>query len=159
MKDLTKAMEIVDREMEEYLKEDAFGKSTEALDEPKSDEPEFVYSLDEEIFYDDLDEVMDMVNDDMDNEPGDRVVIYRGTPVKVTHSNFIKDMNIISLLQEMAYEEDGEMAEDYLSDVTNEDEEFIIDMLISIMNKKAKQPNYFRVDNIQPMTVTVEGIE
>ncbi len=160
MKDLfTRAMEIADREMEEYLKEDAFGKATEALDEPKGEEPEFVYSLDEEIFYDDLDEVMDMVNDDMDNEPGDRVVIYRGNPVKVTHSNFIKDMDLIGLLQEMAYEEDGEMAEDYLTDVTDEDEEFILDMITAIMNKKAKQPKYFRVENIQPMTVTVGGIE
>jgi hypothetical protein len=152
---------IVDsRDMDDYLKDGGFGgyedePNTEVLDE----DPEYLYSFDEETFYNDLDEVMDMINDDLDNEPGDKITIYRGNPVKVTHRDFIKNLDLIDILQEMAYEEDGEIAENYLSEVTDEDLDFVINILSGVFNKKFKQPDYHRVENIQPMTVTVEGVE
>jgi hypothetical protein len=147
----------IDKEFDEYLKEDAFG--TEDIDTQDDDSPEFVYSIDEEMFYDDIDEVMEMLNEDSDNEPGDRVVIYRGTPVKVRHYDIIKNLDIIGILQDVAADEDGEMAEDYLTDLSEADIDKINLMLSKILDKMAAQPNYHRVENIQPMTVTIDGIE
>jgi hypothetical protein len=144
----------LDKEVKEYFDEEVYAGTPD-----DEDTPEFVYSLDEEIFYDDLDEVMDMLNDDSDNEPGDRVVIYRGTPVRVNHYDIVKDIDIIGILQDAAADEDGEMAEDYLTDVSEGVANRINILLSKILDKLAKQPNYHRVENIQPMTVTIDGIE
>ncbi len=144
---------------DEYLKDDAFGKTTEEMDIPVNNDPEFVYSIDEEIFHEDFDDVMDMVNDDRDNEPGDRVVIYKGTPVRLTHMDFLKNISIVDILQNAAYDEDGEMAEDYMMDVSEEDEEKMILEINEIICKYALPPAYFRVTDIIPMTVVVDGIE
>jgi len=146
-------------DMDKYLKDDAFGETTEVLDAPSNDDPEFVYSIDEETFYDDLDEVMEMLADDMDNEPGDKVTIYRGNPVRLNHYDFIKNLSLVEILQDMAADEDGEMAEDYLMDVSEGDEEKILMILANVLNDYAAQPNYHRVENIQPMIVTIDGIE
>ena len=131
--------------------------NTEEID--TDNDTEFVYSVDEETFYDDIDEVMDMVNDNMDNEPGDRVIIYRGTPVPIKHIDYVKKLDLIGMLQDIAHEEDGEISEDYLSRVTEEDVDIIFIYLAKILDRMASQPDHYRVENVQPMTVTVCDIE
>ena len=141
---------VDDRDMDEYLKDDAFGLTDELDTEAIDDAPEYVYSVDEEFFIEDIDEL-----DLGDAEDGDRIVIYRGTPVKVTHMDFLKDISLVEILQDAAYEEDGEMAEDYMTDLNDEDEAEMMKEINKIVCKYASQPNYHRVENITPITIVV----
>lgn len=137
--------------MAEYLRDGAFGSDdTEEIDNEIVDTQEFVYSSDEEYFHSEIDDL-----DLGDVEDGEKVVIYRGNPVRVTHMDFLKNLNLVETLQQMSYDEDGDMAEDYLMDVSEADEAEIIKEINKILCKYASQPGYYRVANIVPITITV----
>lgn len=115
--------------------------------------PEYVYSLDGEWF-EEFDVIQDQVNDDA--EPGEKVSGYRGTPIQVDHADHVKHLKIVELLQELAYDEDGEAAENYLMDFDDEKEDQLKDVIIKWMDNNIKKPGYFRVGEIQDHIFTSE---
>lgn len=119
---------------------------------------EFVYSLDNEWF-DDFDSVMDFVNSEY--EPGSRVTLYKGRPVPVTHEDVVKRCffkgHLLEFLQEAAYDEYGEVAENYLTDLGEGDEESIIDEIVIFLNENVKEPNFYTVKDVEEIEVLAEG--
>ena len=70
---------------------------------------------------------------------------------------------LVENLQEMAYDAIGEAAEDWLEDVTNEEEEDLQDMVMEAVNKwlekHKKQPTFFTVTEVETHTVKTSDLE
>ena len=131
--------------------------SQETVDEPKDvpaqDTPEFIYSLDGERF-DEYDNIMEEIYNTY--EVGEKIAISKGRPKKITHWDFVKDMDLIGSLIDMATDEDGDFSDDYLNDVTPDIQKKILRDLCMSLDKHAKQPNYCRVEDITEEIVTVK---
>lgn len=111
-----------------------------------------VYSLDNERYYDDIDEILELIEEDYDSEKPK--YIYEADKVKVTHKDYI---NVDSLLEDMkdrAYEDYEEGSYGYL-----EDEKYIQKiecleaLIIDYMDKNFKQPTWYRVENIKKVVL------
>lgn len=118
---------------------------------------EFVYSLDNEYF-DNFDSVMDSVNSEY--EPGSRVILYKGVPVPVTHEDIVKRCffkgRLLEFLQEAAYDEYDEYGENYLTDLSDSDEQSIIDKIVTFLNENVKEPNFYTVKDVEEIEVLAE---
>jgi hypothetical protein len=118
------------------------------------DDPEFVYSIDGESFgiYDDI---IEDVNNEY--EPGEKITLYKGKPKKLKHYDFVRELDIVGILQEMAADEDGDFAEDYFTDVTPEIGRRIVIGISKVLDMYVKQPNYHRVVDVTNEIYTVPG--
>lgn len=119
--------------------------------------PDFVYSLDEEWF-EEFEVIQDQVNDD--NEPGEKVSGYKGVPIPVSHLDIVKLCRpFVESLQEAAYDEDGDAAEDYLMDFTNDMEEGLQEVIAQYLEDNVRRPTYYRIGDIQPHIFTSESYD
>lgn len=124
------------------------------------EQPEFVYSLDGEHF-EEWDAVKDYV--DSEYEPGERVTVYKGRPVELSHYDHVRPIihRFVESIQEHAYDEDGDYAEDYLTDLPDTEElnDELAEIVTEWLNKHAKRPGYHRVDDIVEEIVLSEDYE
>lgn len=112
-------------------------------------EDSFVYSLDGE-FFDDFDSVMCIVNSEY--EPGERVVGCRGVIVRKTHSDYINKYPVesfIEMVQEMAYDIDGDFAETYCDQFTDQHTTDLRQCIIEFFDKNIPQPTNYGVSNVE----------
>lgn len=115
-------------------------------------ENKFVYSEDEEYFNSDLD--FDTIEDALKNatenlDKDSKVYIGKIKDVDLT----IGAWNIIEDLQEDAFEQAGEIAEDFLNNVTQEQENDLTIMINDVIDKWLKkhklEPNFFSVVDVK----------
>jgi len=117
-------------------------------------DPEFVYSLDEEWF-EEFETIQYRVNDDV--EPGDKISGYRGVPIEVTHLDIVKNLRpLVEYLQEAAYDEAGEAAEDYLMDFTDDHEEGLREVIAKYLEDNVRKPAYFHIEDVTDFIFTSE---
>lgn len=114
---------------------------------------EEVYSRDGETFME-LEDVLDSLQDDFVN--GEKVIIEKGTSVKAKHDEFVTPYNWLEEFQNRAYDNYGEWAEDYLSDVSLEKAKELQVLVTEWLNKNAKEPSFYKVFNTEKIEVTVE---
>ena len=114
-----------------------------------------VYSADEEEFVD-YDTALFRATADPEIKPGDTVTLVEGDEVPADHSQFVNGDRLIEELQERAYDEYGEYAEDYLVDVGDVAE--LEALIVGWLNEHAKPPTFYRVDNMREISVTVGEI-
>lgn len=85
-------------------------------------------------------------------------VVYVGTPVRNAPSMFVDDAdNIIERMNERAYDEHGECAEDFPDDVTKEAKDELTAFLIAWADKHC-EARFYSVDNIREHTITAEDL-
>lgn len=114
-----------------------------------------VYSLDGEYF-DSMDNIQDQIGPDVKN--GSYVSGYRGTIVELTHLKMLNDCRSIpEHIMDAAFDTDGDHAEEYLEDMTNEIEAGLLDVMAEYLDKHCKSPSYFRVDGIENFDIEVES--
>lgn len=114
-----------------------------------------VYSTDKEAFHD-YDHIMDELRDDY--ESGSKVKIYTGKPERFTHASFVNGNLIVERFMEQAYDDGGEWAEGYLQDLSDEKVNELESVIIAWLEKNAKKPNFYRVEDIEEVTVMLEVI-
>ena len=113
---------------------------------------DLVYSIDGERFYH-LDEVMKTLKGDY--EPG-KHKIKCGTPKKLHHSEFINGDHLVESIQESCFDEHGEYAEDYLSNLKDGDIKELEQLIANFLTKKVGDIKFFSVENIKTVEVSTE---
>lgn len=111
-----------------------------------------VYSLDNERYYDDIEEILELIEEDYNGEKPE--YIYEADKVIITHKDYI---NVVSLFEDMkdrAYEDYEEGSYGYLED---EKDIWKIECLeahiLDYMDKNFKQPTWYRVENIKKVVL------
>lgn len=119
-------------------------------------EKQFVYSLDEERYYD-LDDILEQI----ENENLDIETIYRGIKIPYTHSDFICGKEIIESIKDRAYEQSEEYSGNYISQfddkskTEHKDYHIVIERLIAkYLDEVIPQPNFFKVENIKKVLLS-----
>lgn len=111
---------------------------------------DYVYSLNEQDF-NDLESIEHSI--DSDYEPGEITHVYRATPVRYTHKDFIDGQMITEDIANSACEEGGEYSEDYCSEVENHSKQMA--ELVSIyLDNNVSQPNFYTVKDIEKIKIT-----
>jgi hypothetical protein len=111
-----------------------------------------VYSLDNERYYDDIEEILELIEEDYDDEKPE--YIYEANKVKVTHKDYINVDTLIEAMKDRAYEDYEEGSYSYL-----EDEKDILKiecleaLILDYMDINFKQPNWYRVENIKKVVL------
>jgi hypothetical protein len=119
-----------------------------------SNSPDLVYSLDGE-WYDDFDTIQGQVNDD--TEPGEKVSGYKGVPIPVHHIDIINRIgSMVELIQDTSYDEDGDAAEDYLMDMTDDLEKELNEVIAKFLDDHVAQPKYYHIGDVQDHIFTPE---
>lgn len=113
---------------------------------------EYAYSLDDET-YEDLDCIMDILSDE--NREGTSVSVFKGTKKHYTHNHFVNARSIIEDIQCVAYDSGKEFSEDYLGDLSAKDYKELEALIVAWLDKKAEQPTFFAVENIERVILTV----
>ena len=111
-----------------------------------------VYSLDNERYYDDIEEILELIEEDYEDEKPK--YIYEADKVIVTHKDYIDVDSLLEDMKDKAYEDYEEVSYGYLED--NRDiwnfkclEAYILDY----MDKNFKQPTWYRVENIKKVVL------
>lgn len=118
------------------------------------------YSLNNEEFnYDELDEAIRDAIDDPKINIGDVVTVYEGDAVPFKCGDFVG--SILDDITNTAYDEGGEYSEDYLADVTKEEEADLNKRVADVVNQWADdygyQPKFYRVDNAKELQAKFIG--
>lgn len=119
---------------------------------------EYVYSHNgEDSWNTDEESAVDSAMFAMDNEKIDTVKIYRGEAKRCTHDtlSFGIGSKIIETLQESAYGEGWEFAEDYLEGLSKEQLDDLTRIVTEWLNKNAGQPTFYGVNNVEPYEVKI----
>lgn len=116
---------------------------------------EKVYSLDKERYYS-YDDLLEQI----ENDSSDAEYVYVGTKIPFTHADFINGKEIIELIQDRAYEESEDYSGNYISQfddkskTEHKDLHLVIERLISdYLNKTISQPDFFKVKNVEKITI------
>lgn len=112
------------------------------------------YSTNNEDFnYDELDDAVQSALDDPSVNVGDVVTVYEGDAVAWKAGDFTGFT--LDHISNAAYDEGGEYAEDYLSDVSKEQEADLDKRVADVVNQWADdhglQPNFYQVKNVQEL--------
>ena len=118
-------------------------------------EKQFVYSLDDENFGE-FEQMQDEVNDQY--EPESKVCGSWGVLVPISHLDFVNEINIVEDIQQIAYDKDGDFAEDYLLDMTEDMEQELREVIAKFLTEKVAAPKWYRVDDVQEYIFTAEGL-
>lgn len=118
---------------------------------------EIYYSTDEEIYnYDDIREAAEDIFSYADSKAGDEGIIYQGESKSFQASDFVRT-NILEEMQESAYAELGEHAEDYLNDVNKDQEKELQDEIESVVNlwasKHKLHPSFYGIKNVKEIKI------
>lgn len=119
--------------------------------------PKYVYSHNgEDSWVEDEDSAVDSAMFSKGEETG-TVKIYRGEAQYYTHDTFTFDIgaDIQELLQESAYGEGGEFAEDYLEYLSKEQLDDLTRIVTEWLNKNAAQPTFYGVKNVESYEVEI----
>jgi len=118
-----------------------------------SNEGKWIWSTNDEIFRtnDFFDTIAEAIADAREQED-EGEVIYVGQvfdPITAAH---VDVDNVLEIISEQIYSEVGEVAEDYLNDVKQEDfsvlEERLNTVLMDWMKEFGYEPKFYKVDNI-----------
>jgi len=118
---------------------------------------EYVYSLNEQDFYD-LEDIETKIEDvemerESNFEPDEITHIYRATPIRYTHKDFITGHLITEDITNDAYEAGGEYSEDYISEIENHSKQ-IAELVSKYLDDNASQPNFYTVKNVEKISIT-----
>lgn len=108
-----------------------------------------VYSHNEEDWVEEFQEAIDAaIEGDVHQECVDIKV---GDKVLVTHSKLSSDVgsSVVVQIQEWAYDECGEWADQYLDDLDKEKIDELSKVIADWIEKNAEAPNFYTVENIQ----------
>lgn len=109
------------------------------------------YSFNEEDFDGDLESVVHQIDD---YEVGKIVTAFEGDAVwEAAIDSLIRVGDIIEMVQERAYDHAGEVAEDYLKNVSVEAKNELHALLVGWFEKHKYNPNFYTVKNIRPIRV------
>lgn len=111
------------------------------------------FSQDGEIFYDDSTFFTDL---QIDHEPGEKIIAYAGKSKKCNHHDFIYAHKIIEMMQEIACDDMGDLADDYLKDITSDHEDELKSLINNFLVEKIGQPKFYKVDDIVEVIIEVE---
>lgn len=102
-----------------------------------------IFSLDGDIFYENIDDVIDEISMNK--------TIYVGEKVKKYHKDFIDINNIDYLIEQMQESASNfsDYSEDYLDDITTEHKNNIKKIILEYMDKHIDQPKFYEVINIR----------
>lgn len=115
---------------------------------------EIVWSYDEENFrYDSKYEAIGMMDEP---EPG--MIIYYGTPNKPSPREFVTADYYVEQMQEMAYDNYGEWAEDFGTDASNKSVKEL-QRLIEDWAEKNMGVSFYTVKDVKEYTITEEDIK
>ena len=108
-----------------------------------------VYSIDDENYFDDIDDILDIISSDF--KPGEIKDIYIAEKQTFTHSDFVDGSDIIEHITNFVYDNHGEYAENYCYSLDSNKEIFsdIENLIIFYLNNKVPQPSFFGVKNVQ----------
>lgn len=116
-----------------------------------------VYSTDNEIFNYDYDCAIDAAM--FDAKTGDVVVIYEGEKEQVKSSRFVDIGLFIDAMNELAYEQFGEAAEDFATKISDD---LLTELEIDIKNaldkwadKHNQHPGFYGVKNVKEIRIKV----
>lgn len=111
-----------------------------------------VYSLDNERYYDDIEEILELIEEDYKGE--NPKYIYEADKVKVTHKDYINVVSLLENMKDSAYEDYEEGSYSYLEDEKDIWEiECLEALVIDYMDKNFKQPTWYRVENIKKVVL------
>ena len=106
------------------------------------------YSLDNEDYHD-IDYIAQELEDDKT-----RLTVFVGEAIKPTHKQFIVRIDICEEMQNYAYDEFDEYSENYLKEITKEQEEELNSLIANWFDKNATEPNFHRIENVKEITRT-----
>lgn len=116
---------------------------------------DYVFSTDEEYYYDDVDYILecveDLENDEKDNDIN--ITIYVAEKVERKHKEFIDVDSLIERMQELSYDVGGEFSESYLEDITKEQKVDMEKVILEYFNENIRQPSFFTVKNVKEIDV------
>jgi hypothetical protein len=104
------------------------------------------YSVDDENYTTDEDEVLNEV------ENNNSKIIYVGDKVNVYHKDMLSIGWLIDDMQQRAYD-DSEYGEDYLEGIDKDKLSELEKVILDFMNKNFEQPRWFKVENIEKISV------
>tara|TARA_R110000737_G_scaffold280436_2_gene287025 strand:- start:409 stop:798 length:390 start_codon:yes stop_codon:yes gene_type:complete len=109
-----------------------------------------VYSHNEEDWVEELQEAIDAAIEQQDCQP-ECVNIKIGDKVLVTHSKLSSDVggSVVVQIQECAYDEGGEWADQYLDDLDKDKIDELSRVIADWIEKNAEEPNFYTVENIK----------
>lgn len=127
---------------------------------------EFLYSYDDEIYYESLDEIFDNYWDEIverfDDPDVEQVTLYKGEKDVYTHKSFLNGYTIIEDSQERVYDYALEsIAEDYLENYkcTEEDIEELEELISNWLTKKFGKVDFWGIKNCREFKLTREEFE
>ncbi len=88
-------------------------------------------------------------------EPG-KHQIWKGKAKPATHFNIVPIHSVIEMIQESAYDDYGEWAEDYLYGLKSEDVQELRKVISDFLLKKTGPVSFWDVENIEEMWVSTE---
>jgi len=106
---------------------------------------EKVYSLDGEKFYDYASFMSDVLHE---HKQGETVEVYVGIKREIKHSDFVSADVIIESAQEMAYDEYGEISNDYLEKITEAQGEELKRLICAWLDKTVGQPRFYAFEKV-----------
>lgn len=117
---------------------------------------EVCYSYDEELYRSDFQEILDEFADT--KEIGEQVTYWQGETSPYTHASFLNIDRLVEDMQEAACDEAYEdLSEGYLDDLTDEAKRELEKLILDFLNKKAAQPTFYSVKNVEPITGWWDG--
>lgn len=110
---------------------------------------QFVTSLNDDIFNGEQFETEDEAIDYMVNDLPKGDDFYIGVPRKVEIGNLFNISQLIDAIQENAYDEVGDVAEDYLSDCNYKKQQELEKIICDWFKKNNFEPTFYAVDDIK----------
>jgi len=119
----------------------------------KNKAEDLCYSMDGESYYDYC-TVMDNLKEY--HAVGDKVEIWEATSRRFKHVDFIIPRDIIDNIKERAYDECGEVAEDYLSEITKDQINDLESHVAEWFEKNTVNIKFYGVENEHKIEIVVE---
>ncbi|HIF9337682.1 hypothetical protein [Photobacterium damselae] len=85
------------------------------------------------------------------------VTIYRGEKVKKTFEEYFSIDALIEDMQNRASDDGGEFAEDYLEDITDEQQTELESVVLAWATKHNIKPHWFDIENVVTLTIPVKS--
>lgn len=113
------------------------------------------FSLDEDYWTLDSDEIEDKIQDYIEHEgiSEEEIKVYIGKTIKKTHKDYVHPKQLLSSIQEYAYDDSGEYADNYLESLSPEIINNLGKLIIDYMNEYIEQPRWYSVENWVECTV------
>lgn len=119
-----------------------------------------VYSADGHMYHEDIEDIIDDLSFSNDDDFPIEGTIYIAEKIPTRASNFSPHAHwFLEHAGESAYQDCGESAEGYLSEVTNEQVKELEDMLENVFDawskKHGHEPNFWGVKNARKATIII----